>query len=212
MTESLLRKVAGAVGRELGWLRIDVPGDGPDPAWSLLDVLARQRQGEDPTAPWRVSAEAGMARMNGVPIPPSVTGAFVLQWLLEIPATVGAYTAALGPWVPDLGALGWDLSPAGHAGRIVLGPVEVVDLEVHDRLEAVEASYRVVAEPLADSFSSEAKTSSQQRHGMVTDVWEMAEAKALGSGEVVARQSCCFIYVLPGMHECAGCPRLRSQP
>ena len=51
---------------------------------------------------------------------------------------------------------------------------------------------------------------------MVEDLWEMAlrEARVAlghGMGAAVERRSCCFIYALPGCHECAGCPRL-AQP
>jgi ferric iron reductase protein FhuF len=48
---------------------------------------------------------------------------------------------------------------------------------------------------------------------MVDDVWAMAlhrAQQAVGErpGRPPQRQSCCFIYALPGTHECTGCPRL----
>ena len=42
------------------------------------------------------------ARQYGRPAPPAMPAAFVLQWALEVPATVAAYAVVLGPWDPDL--------------------------------------------------------------------------------------------------------------
>lgn len=201
---------AKAISAQLPWLTVQVSGQGTEPSWSLAVLLAAQQDGQDPAARWRAGTSAAMEQVNGVPTPPAVTSAFVLQWLLEVPATAGAYAAALGPWAADPLDLGFDLAPAGHAARIVLGSVTPAAGDVSDRLEAAEAAYREVAVPLAQTFTADAKVGSQQRHGLVRDVWEMAQTRALGSGEVVARESCCFIYALPGMTECAGCPRVAT--
>jgi ferric iron reductase protein FhuF len=53
---------------------------------------------------------------------------------------------------------------------------------------------------------------SRQRWGVVDDMWVAALRLARGAaGESVGPQptrvSCCFIYALPGMRECAACPR-----
>lgn len=87
--------------------------------------------------------------------------------------------------------------------------------ELEARVEGARTAYRSLGRTIADGYRSPVKMSSQQRLGMVEDLWEMAlrEARSAVGGmpvPVVERRSCCFIHALPGCHECAGCPRLSS--
>ena len=61
-------------------------------------------------------------------------------------------------------------------------------------------------------FAPDVVMGSRQRWGVVDDVWRTAVRLADGAAGVAVgpapqRTSCCFIYVLPGMRECASCPR-----
>jgi ferric iron reductase protein FhuF len=58
---------------------------------------------------------------------------------------------------------------------------------------------------VAAAYPAIAKLGSATRAGLVTDMWRQAVAR----GRAVERESCCFLYVMPGCHECAGCPRLK---
>jgi hypothetical protein len=78
-----------------------------------------------------------------------------------------------------------------------------------DRLEAARSAYRVDAVELALGYRSDANLGRRTRLAMVEDVWAMTLARARGQ-RPPERGSCCFIYVLPGVHECSGCPRLSS--
>ena len=78
---------------------------------------------------------------------------------------------------------------------------------------AARTAYERVAHPIATDYPAAVKTSSRQRFGMVQDMWEQAvresrAAAGLTPGLTPQRRSCCFIYALPGLHECAGCPRV----
>lgn len=90
-----------------------------------------------------------------------------------------------------------------------MGPA---DADLETRVDGARTAYRSLGRAIAEGYPSRVRMSSQQRLGMVEDLWQMAlrEARASIAGEVapaVERQSCCFIYALPGCHECAGCPR-----
>jgi hypothetical protein len=75
-----------------------------------------------------------------------------------------------------------------------------------DRLEAAHAAYRADAVELALGYHSPVRFGERTRRAMVDDVWAMTLARASGQ-RPPERDSCCFIYVLPGVHECSGCPR-----
>ena len=88
--------------------------------------------------------------------------------------------------------------------------------DLEDRLGGARTAYRALGHEIADAYDGGVKMSSQQRSGMVDDLWEMALREArgaagLGLAPAVERRSCCFIYALPGCHECAGCPRLSAR-
>ena len=73
----------------------------------------------------------------------------------------------------------------------------------------VTASFAAVAR----HYDAGVKMSSRQRDGAVGDSWAIAERRAAEAclpppaPAPRLRTSCCFIYALPGMRECAACPR-----
>ena len=182
-----------------GWLRFRETGRS----------LSR-RLDEDPR-PWQADILADHRRWYGPDAPAQVAGVFVLQYLLQVPAQAASCAAAVGLRVASLAELTFDLGE-GHAPRAVeLGRLAPGEGRLEQDLAGAEADYRAVAAPLADGYVSTRRMSSQQRRGMVDDMWEEA------AGDVRARAgrprgrrrrvSCCLIYALPGCAECAGCPR-----
>lgn len=177
---------------------------------SLTSAFVSARQ-------WQEELTRFNDRLYAVPSPPQVAAAFVLQHLLSIPAQLSAGAALTGPWRVDLGALedsplSCDLAPGLYPQRLGFLTVSDAAPEVEERIASARAAYLTLGRAIAEGYASPVKISSQQRVGMVGDVWEMAlrEARSAVSGQVapaVERRSCCFIYALPGCHECAGCPR-----
>ena len=173
------------------------------------------------SAHWRSELTELNTRLYAVPSPPQVASAFVLQHLLSIPAQVSAFAAVTGPWVVDLGTLddstiSCDLAPGLYPQRLGFLKALPGAPELEERIVAAHTAYLAVGLEIADRYDGGVKVSSRQRLGMVDDLWEMALREARGAlgqglGAAVERQSCCFIYALPGCHECAGCPRLSSQ-
>ena len=192
------------------------------------DVLSRARAGGDPLRPWRDALAAQQERMHGVPVPPHVPAAFVLQWWCEVVATPLAYAVRLGQGVvvPDAGGLGFELAPGLHPHRIIVDPDRLTLLSpvVQDQdataapaeagaaLELARTAYQGLVEDVVRGFAPEVVMGSRQRWGVVEDVWQTAVRLADGAAGVAVgaapqRVSCCFIYVLPGMRECTSCPR-----
>jgi hypothetical protein len=145
--------------------------------------------------------------------------AFVLQWTLEVAAEVGVYAARHHSCVvdPTASGLSFELQPTQlypvAAQFVAPRPLEpgVTAPGLEDRLEAARTAYRVAGLELALGYRSDAKLGDHTRRAMVDDVWAMTLARASGQ-RPPRRGSCCFIYVLPGVHECSGCPRLAGQP
>ena len=215
--------VASLIGERLPWLRVSAPGpETPRLAWRWDALLEAQAAGADPTRPWREALGASTAQQYAVPTPPAMPAAFVLQWVLEVPATVGAYAAVLGPWAADLSAasLSFELAPgttstpATSSSGVPPGPLRIRDA----RLQAARTAYQAIATPFAALYSPGVRLGPHQRHSMVADVWAIAVQRARQSvlqppaPPVPERDSCCFIYTLPDAHECEGCPRLRRSP
>ena len=181
------------------------------------DVVAHVRAGADPLAPWREALSHQMAQRHGVFVPPHVPAAFVLQWWCEVVATPIAYAAVLGPpaLVPSGAGLGFELAAGLDPHRIVVAPGAVDLVEEPDparRLELGHTAYAGLVREVVDAFAPGVRMGSRQRWGVVTDMWDRAVRLARGAaGESVepepTRVSCCFIYALPGMRECASCPR-----
>lgn len=169
---------------------------------------------------WRENLTALNTRMYAVPSPPQVASAFVLQHLLSIPAQVSAFAAVTGPWLPDLGTLddshiSCDLAPGLYPERLGFLSVSAASADLEERIQGARTAYTALGRDLAQAYDGGVKVSTRQRLGMVDDLWEMALREARGAtghglGPAVERRSCCFIYALPGCHECAGCPRLST--
>lgn len=212
------------IDTHLPWVRVSASSEcgtvenAPRLAWRWDDLLAAQALGEDPTAPWREALAASTARQYGRPAPPAVPAAFVLQWALEVPATVAAYAVVLGPWDPDLSAasLSFDLTPQLFPGHLRLRSARPANATGEARRTAARAAYEALARPFAATYEPGVRLGPHQRQAMVDDVWAMALHRAQAAvaerpAPPPQRDSCCFIYALPGTHECAGCPRLRRR-
>lgn len=214
--------VASLIGERLPWLRVSAPGAAtPRLAWRWDELLEAQAAGADPTQPWREALGASTAQQYAVPTPPAMPAAFVLQWVLEVPATVGAYAAVMGPWVADLtpASLSFELAPGQHYPcHVQFRDATPADGDRDARPQAAHTAYRAIATPFATLYSPGVRLGPHQRHAMVADVWATAVHRATQSvlqppaPPVPERDSCCFIYTLPGAHECEGCPRLRRSP
>lgn len=152
----------------------------------------------------------GSARQYGHAVPASMPAAFVLQWALEVAAEAGWWGARHHGGVVDplRDGLSFALHPGWHHPVEVLvrdaGPAPAL---VEDPLAAARAAYLVAGARLAAGQEG-VRLGRHQRLAMVPDVWAMVDARRRAQPPP-ARDSCCFIYVLPGAHECAGCPRLR---
>jgi hypothetical protein len=208
--------LADLVGRHHSWLRVSAGGDDlPRLTWRWDDLAAEQAAGKDPTEPWRTALAVSTARQHGRPAPRAMPAAFVLQWALEVPATVTAYAAVLSPWDPDLSgaSLSFDLSAQHFPDHVQIRGARLATTGGEVRLAAARAAYEVLARPFAATYEPGVRLGPHQRHAMVDDVWRMALHRAQqAAGErprpLPGRQSCCYLYVLPGTHECTGCPRL----
>ncbi|MEO7069685.1 MAG: (2Fe-2S)-binding protein [Nostocoides sp.] len=176
-------------------------------SWASLSA----ESGGDPTREWRRRHAEMTVRSNGV-CPPGLELTFVLAFACDVLATAGAYAAALGPWLLDLSPeqVSFALAePWTHPREVRLRRGSfAVEADPDARRERARAAYETVAVPFADGYATDARMSSHQRRGIVADTWDLAWARATGTG-VVQREACCLIYALPGCHECAGCPRLR---
>lgn len=200
---------------------------GSDATVWFADVTSRARTGGDPLAPWREALRAQQERLHGVSVPPHVPAAFVLQWWCEVAATPLAYAVRLGEGVvvPDAGGLGFELAPGPYPHRIVVDPdrLSLESAAMGDEgsgggaaagrmLERARTAYLGLVEDVVRGFAPDVVMGSRQRWGVVDDVWRTAVRLADGAAGVAVgpapqRTSCCFIYVLPGMRECASCPR-----
>ena len=215
MADVTVIDVLGRVDRALPFTTVTTASS-PSTTW-CSDVVELARHGEDPLAPWRAALGRQMEHRHGVVVPPHVTAAFVLQWWCEVAATPTAYAAILGPWLlrPDPGALGFELARGRAPHRIVVDPMGtsvVVDADPMRRLDRARAAYEALVHDVVAGFAPDVRMGSRQRWGVVDDMWASAVRCARGAaGEATGpeprRTSCCFIVVLPGMQECAACPR-----
>ena len=216
------------VDRALPFLSVVTSGSAAT-VW-CADVIARARAGEDPLRPWRDALRAQQERMHAVSVPPHVPAAFVLQWWCEVAATPLAYAVRLGEGVvvPDPAGLGFELAPGLHPHRVVVDPDRLTRLsppgvggaatgrraeaEAEAALDLARTAYLGIVEDVVRGFAPDVVMGSRQRWGVVDDVWRTAVRLADGAAGVAVgpapqRVSCCFIYALPGMRECASCPR-----
>lgn len=166
---------------------------------------------DDPT-PWQEVLLAEHRTWYGADAPTQVSGAFVLQYLLQLPAHTAATAAGIGMRCTDLADLTFALGDHGVPREAEIGSVEPLTGDLGARLARAEKDYREIAVPLAQTYRSTRPMSTQQRLGMVDDMWAEAR-RTVRSGAGIfdttepRRASCCLIYALPGCVQCAGCPR-----
>ena len=213
--EDAVRHVVGVVDRALPFTTLTCEPSSAT-VW-CADVVAHVRAGSDPLAPWRAALLAQLEQRHGTRVREHVPAAFVLQWWCEVVATPIAYAAALGPWllVPSGAGLGFELAAGLNPHRVVVEPAAVhltVDDEPGRRLERGHTAYLGLVSEVVAAYAPQVRMGSRQRWGVVTDMWDTAVRLAQGAaggsvGPERTRLSCCFIYALPGMRECASCPR-----
>lgn len=159
---------------------------------------------------WWIEAYRRLTVAQSGVCPPGVASTFVLQFHLDAFARVVATAALTGPWLLDTdpGRYALVLDPTylfPVQVRVTKGESRVVE-DAGERVRLAEHGYRAAATELAQSFPSVEKMSSQQRLGMVDDMWARAVHQCTG-GPAPRRRSCCLMYALPGLDVCAGCPR-----
>lgn len=235
--------------RPLVRVRLGMPR-GPAAGWvRCADVL------DDPAhlPAWlgRVTAMV-TAHEGGGYVPPAVTPAsYLMGWYLDVVASAGASAFAVARRVPELGpaALALHEHPAGYPDGVALLSSRFACLP--DDRDAGHPDAEVVADEAALAgvlrdrvaeharafhavYRPEAKISSLQRWGMLTDVLDAAlgvDDAALVLDDVhppytaptgayrltdhrgrawwgSRRQSCCFFFRVPSGHECFACPRV----
>jgi hypothetical protein len=215
-------RLAGLLDGEIPWLSVRTADGLPGPDWvACADLLAEQRAGNDPTYAWRKLLQDEYGKQYGVEPPAHVAAMFVLMWYVGVPALVAGMSTALTGVSPDVSpeSLAFRRHPAAHF------PAEVALLS--NRVIALsEAAIQVESHCRAftDTYEPGVKLSSRQRLGAIEDelraalrapedashAAEAAEAFGLELDQPI-RTSCCFIYALPGVTACSGCPRVRQR-
>lgn len=181
-----------------------------DPRWIDVGwVIDQQQAGSDPTAGWRRQSHASLqAGYAGAPA--VVASTFVAQWMLQAlccsvvhPDRAGRQRcadAAGGPWiVVD--------EQAGFPRLVLLDRAGLMT----GRAKDVHATYLERAEAFIGTYQPGIPMSSRQRAGLVHDVWQAATRWPEGA-DAIRRRSCCFMYALPGLRWCSGCPRATDAP
>jgi len=213
-------RLAGLLDEELSWLSVRTADRLPGPDWiSCAAVLEEQQSGGDPTAGWRKALTVQYGEEYGVEPPAQLAAMFVLGWYISVPGRVAGMSLAITGVSPDVSpeALAFRLHPTQHF------PADVALLS--DKVLALSEVPAVLdkhCRGFADSYRPGVKLSSRQRHGAIEDEVRFAvtspeEAPYAGPAAAALgvdlaqqiRTSCCFIYVLPGITPCAGCPRVR---
>lgn len=211
-------RLAGQLDGLADWVDVRAADEVPDGWVSCADLMRAQLAGEDPTGPWRAAVAEQYGAQYGIEPPRQVAAMLVLLWYVSVPAHVAATATALTGGSPDV-------SPAGLAFR--RHPAQHypdgIALLPGPRWSAAEAAGVAGAHARAfvDSYRPEVKLGSRQRYGAITDEFAGALRRCPDAphlGEAVEafgvdpddplRESCCFIYALPGLTPCAGCPRL----
>lgn len=214
-----LDRLAGLLSSSTPWFAVRTASEAPTgPGWvSCAEVMAAQQAGEDPTAPWRAVLEREYAAQYRIEPPRQVAAMFVLMWYAGVPARIAAMATALTGQAPDVSPsrLAFRLDPAGHyPAEIALLPGPVLDAAEAFTIADIHCR------AFADSYEPGLKLSSRQRYGAIADEYRAALKACAGApyagpaAEVFRvdpsgmRDSCCFIYALPGTTVCSNCPRL----
>ncbi len=168
----------------------------------LIDVSAAvegQRVGDDPTSTWRLSLWRWHRAGYG-DVPASVAVTFVAQWVLQsVACAVVAADRSGGHLGSPLGLHIATDAIAFYPKEVLIEPAELLSGRAGDP----HAAYRSAALAFIDTYRPDMPMSSRQRYGLVHDVWQAATVNGRAR-----RQSCCFLYALPGMRVCASCPRI----
>jgi hypothetical protein len=213
-------RLAGLLDGEVSWLAVRAAAVVPGPEWiSCAELLEEQRAGGDPTYGWRKALLDDYGREYAIEPPVQVAAMFVLMWYVSVPSIIAGLSTALTGVSPDVSpeALAFRKHPTAHY------PMEVALLS--DRVVSVDEAARQVrahTEAFTDSYRPGVKMSSRQKRGAVDDELRAAlrlpeealeAAQAAGAFQVDLdqkfRTSCCFVYALPNVNPCGGCPRVR---
>ncbi|WP_328327260.1 (2Fe-2S)-binding protein [Kribbella sp. NBC_00382] len=219
MTYSVGR-LAGVLDGEVSWLSVRAAAGLPGPEWiSCAELLKEQQAGGDPTYGWREALLDDYGREYAIEPPVQVAAMFVLMWYVSVPSIVAGLATALTGVSPDVSpeGLAFRKHPTAHY------PMEVALLS--ERVVSLEEAARQVrehTEAFTDSYRPGVKMGSRQKRGAVDD--ELRAALRLPEEAVQAataaeafhidldqkfRTSCCFVYALPNVKACGGCPRVK---
>ena len=160
---------------------------------------------------WQQKLQTRNEEVNSSP-PPALASATVLSQILGVIAATGVFGAAAAPAVVDVGvdALAFEVGPHLLPVRIQVTSARPGPDDPARRLRAARAAFETVAEPLARALPTLAHFGQHQRGSMARDAWRLALRDArgiIGGPPVVQRESCCYLYTIPGTTLCAGCPR-----
>ena len=210
--------LAADITAALGYVDVVAGGWGSPLPYSCAEILTAQEAGEDPTAGWREDVRRVNERRYRGAAPPQVPAAFVMQWYLQVVAVPAAFAAVLRDWIPDVSpeALRFDLDDVERYP--VAESLEGAEVRrvPHPQMRLLEArkAYESHARRFAESYSPGVKMGSKQRYGLVRDTWasslDSARTSVLGEpSRLGLRESCCFLFALPGAITCTRCPRNR---
>jgi hypothetical protein len=219
MTHSV-KGIADRVDGEVSWLSVRTADALPGPEWiSCAQLLAEQQNGADPTYEWRKSLQDEYALEYDIEPPIRVAAMFVLMWYVSVPSMVAALSGAIAGVSPDVSpeAVAFLRHPTAHY------PTEVALLT--DRVVPLDEAAKQVEDhtkAFLDTYRPGVKLSSRQRLGAVEDELRGAlllpedapHRKAAADAFKIdldqsIRTSCCFVYALPNVKACGGCPRVR---
>jgi hypothetical protein len=213
------KRLADMLDGEVSWLSVRTAEVMPGPEWiSCAGLLKDQRAGGDPTYGWRKALQDDYGREYDIEPPEQVAAMFVLMWYVSVPSIVAALSTALTGVSPDVSpeAVAFRRHPTAHyPAEVALLSERVVSMD--------EAAVQVDAHTrsFTGSYRPGVKLSSRQRLGAVED--ELRSALLLPEDaphrEAAAktfqidldqsiRTSCCFVYALPNVKACSGCPRV----
>jgi hypothetical protein len=205
---------------ECPWLSVRTADALPGPEWiDCADLLAEQQAGGDPTYGWRKALHDDYGREYAIEPPEQIAAMFVLMWYVSVPSMIAGMATALTGVSPDISpqSLAFRRHPTAHyPAEVALLSGRVVGLD--EAAAQVDAHTRT----FLDSYRPGVKLSSRQRFGAVEDELRgalkliedaphrAAAAKAFTIDlDQPIRTSCCFIYALPNVNACGGCPRAR---